>query len=133
MITSLSILVLTLAIMLRGLVAINKYKSKYKSGFSLKEYFDIRHTIRWFTHLVSSVVGYLVLPEGLLFLEQYVPGAPNYFVLGTGIVGYVGYDLIRWLEQISLKIIGKVDSSIEGKVTNRPEPAKKEEGTDTQV
>lgn len=90
-----------LSILLRFLVEINlksiKIEEVKKEKFSFKAYFDTKHIVRWVIHLISSLLGLLVLPQ--LFVDyvynKYDIGITDWTLLGTLVVCLVGYDLFK--------------------------------------
>ena len=105
--------VLFLAVFLRFLVETNvkQYKIDDSSGqkFNYKTYFDFKHLIRWVIHLISAVLGLLVLPEIFIsyVYKKYEIGITDWSLLGTLTIGFVGYDMIRVSEKIFLAILNK--------------------------
>jgi hypothetical protein len=103
-----------LSVLLRFLVEINLKSIKIeevKGGkFSFKAYFDIKHIIRWIIHLISSLLGLLVLPR--LFVNhvynKYDIGITDWTLLGTLVVCLVGYDLFKIGGKVLLYILNKI-------------------------
>ncbi len=105
--------VLFLAVFLRFLVETNvkQYKVESVSGqkFDYKTYFDFKHLIRWVIHLISAMLGLIVLPEVFIsyVYKKYEVGITDWSLLGTLTIGFVGYDMIRVTEKIFLAILNK--------------------------
>lgn len=101
--------IVVFAIALRMLVAINRMAEKVElrgEFFDIKKYFDVKHIIRWALHISSAFFFLLVLPEFFehYILVKYVDGLSDWTLLGSGFVGYVGYDLVKILEAITKKV-----------------------------
>ena len=90
---------------------IKQYKIETVKGekFDYKLYFDSKHLIRWLIHLISAILGIIILPEVFILYvyKKYNIGLTDWALLGSGIVGFVGYDLIRITEKIFLAILSK--------------------------
>ena len=105
--------VVFLAVFLRFLVSTNikQYKVEEVKGekFDYKRYFDTKHLIRWAIHLITAVLGIIILPEVFILYvnKKYNIGLTDWALLGSGVVGFVGYDLIRVTEKILLLILSK--------------------------
>lgn len=105
--------VVFLAVFLRFLVSTNikQYKVEEVKGekFDYKRYFDVKHLIRWAIHLITAVLGIIILPEVFILYvnKKYNIGLTDWALLGSGVVGFVGYDLIRVTEKILLLILSK--------------------------
>lgn len=90
-----------------------KYKSidlKEKGKeFRIEKYFNQRHIIRWGGHYFTAAVLLLVLPEIFLaFLgPKYFPEFSDWSFTADFIIGFLGYDMIKGLESMSLPIIKK--------------------------
>lgn len=114
---------LILAIVLRGIDSINKHQKKHKEDFKFSYYFDFKHCFRWIIHILSSILGYLSLPNLLLLISIYFEVSYDrlisLMVLGAGIIGYLGYDIIKLLETISLWIFDKLGIPLRNKVTKK--------------
>jgi hypothetical protein len=108
-----SIIVLILAIVLRGLVAMGDFKTVNNVPFTISGYFDARHTIRWLVHLCASVIGFIAMPEIMHFLTQYVSWIDKLTIILTTLIGYSGYDLIKWAEKIVKKKAKKIEENID--------------------
>ena len=105
--------VVFLAVFLRFLVSTNikQYKVENVKGerFDYKRYFDSKHLIRWAIHLITAVLGIIILPEIFILYvnKKYDTGLTDWALLGSGVVGFVGYDLIRVTEKIILSTLSK--------------------------
>ena len=108
-----SILVLVIAIILRGLVAMNDFKTVNNVPFTIGGYFDARHTIRWLMHLCSSLIGFLAMPGLFHLLTPYYAGVEKFTIIMTTAIGYLGYDLIKWVEKLAKKKAKKIEDNID--------------------
>lgn len=108
-----SIIVLIFAIILRGLVAMDDFKTVNNVPFTFSGYFDSKHTLRWLIHLFSSVIGFLAMPEIMHFLTQYISWIEKLTILLTTLIGYAGYDLIKWAEKLVKKKAKKIEDNID--------------------
>ena len=105
--------VVFLAVFLRFLVSTNikQYKVENVKGekFDYKRYFDSKHLIRWAIHLITAVLGIIILPEVFILYvnKKYDTGLTDWALVGSGVVGFVGYDLIRVTEKIILSTLSK--------------------------
>ena len=93
------IVVLILAVVLRGLIAMQDFKTANGVPFTLQSYFDLRHSIRWLIHLISSTLGYIAMPELFHLFTPYYAGIEKFSIIMTGIIGFAGYDLIKFIEK----------------------------------
>ena len=77
--------------------------------FKIKKYFDQKHIIRWAGHYLTAVVLLLVLPEIFLLIlgPKYCPEFASWSFAYDYIIGFLGYDLIKCLENLILPIIKK--------------------------
>lgn len=118
----LSIIVLSFAILLRGVVSIKKHIQIHGDNFSFKSYFDVKHSIRWVLHIISSILCFIGMPELLILVSKWVPGVENFIVIPTALIGYIGYDLIRWFEFLSMIGVKKINKNfaekLDKKITN---------------
>ena len=94
-------LVVLLGAFIRFMLVAKAKISQYKNEFNVKEYFDARHLFRWFTHLFIAFTGLLVLPSSL---SSYIPNLGSWTLLGSVIIGFLGYDLVKMIEKIMTKI-----------------------------
>lgn len=105
--------VVFLAVFLRFLVSTNikQYKVEEVKGekFDYKRYFDTKHLIRWAIHLITAMLGIIILPEVLILYvnKKYDIGFTDWALFGSGVVGFLGYDLIRVTEKVLLFILSK--------------------------
>ncbi len=106
-------LVVFLAVFLRFLVSTNikQYKAENVDNqeFKYKTYFDFKHLIRWAIHLITAMLGIIILPEVLILYvnKKYDIGFTDWALFGSGVVGFLGYDLIRVTEKVLLFILSK--------------------------
>lgn len=107
-------IVVFLALLLRFLVEINlkaiKIEKDKGEQFDFFKYFDFKHGIRWGMHLISCSLGIIILPEifVLYVSKEYEIGLTDWALLGSGIVGFVGYDIVRISEKIFLGVLSKI-------------------------
>ena len=104
------VLLCALSVLVRFMFAMtNKIKEK-GPNFKFKVYFDARHLVRWGGHLITSVVFLLFLPE--IYIEyiapKYLPEVPYWSFAGDFLIGFAGYDLIKFLEKVTSPIIEKI-------------------------
>ena len=107
------IVVLILAVVLRGLVAMGDYKTVNNVPFTISGYFDLRHSIRWLMHLCASVIGFIAMPELMHFLTQYISWIDKLTIVMTTLIGFSGYDLIKWVEKLVKKKAKKIEEDID--------------------
>jgi len=113
-------IILSFAVLLRFLVVVNKkaHKLDVKGvSFTFYKYFDYKHIIRWVLHIVSAIAGILVLPELFVTYIQpkYFEGLNGWTYFGSGVVGFLGYDLIRGIEKITAKYFNSKGVDINAK------------------
>lgn len=100
-----------MAVVLRFMVTINSKSNQIDQDFDLKIYFDIKHIIRWGLHLCSSVVALFTLPDVMIkyVFPKYIPEVEAWSLLGSAILGFMGYDLVKYAEKAISKVskIGK--------------------------
>lgn len=90
-----------------------KYKArevdKKKGVFCIKKYFDSKHVLRWIGHYFTGFVLLLVLPEIFLaFLgPKYFPEFSAWSFSADFIIGFLGYDLVKSMESLTLLMIKK--------------------------
>jgi hypothetical protein len=101
------------AVLIRFVVVANRKIKEYEhkgEEFDYKKYFDFKHIVRWSLHVLCAFVGILVLPE--LFVSyiqpKYFSGLESWTVFGSGMIGFLGYDLVRWIEKITFAILDKM-------------------------
>lgn len=104
------LVLLILGVYLRLLRSINLKLKEYKSSFSLKKYFDNKHIIRWLIHLTVAIIALLSLPQVFVYFIQpkYFDGLTFWALAGSPIIGFLGYDLVKFLEKISIPILKKI-------------------------
>ncbi len=117
-----SIIVLLLAIFLRGVLSVRASKIKHGDEFDFKFYFDIKHCFRWIVHLLSSALGYLMLPELFDLIRFMYPKCEDYMVLGAFAIGFAGYDFIKILENACLWGADKLKIPLREWVSSDPTP-----------
>jgi hypothetical protein len=108
------IIVLILAVFLRGLIAMNDYKTAKGVPFTLSGYFDLKHSLRWLIHLTSSTICFIALPELFHLLTPYYEGIEKFTIIMTAIVGFAGYDLIKFVEKLVKKKANVNDENNDG-------------------
>ncbi len=106
--------VVFMAVFLRFLVQtnLNAYKIEGETGekFNLKKYLDFKHVTRWAIHFLTSIIGLVILPEIFVtyIYKKYDVALTDWTLLGSAVVGFVGYDLIKVCEKILLLILEKL-------------------------
>lgn len=78
--------------------------NEYGHRFDFDKYFDFRHVLRWFIHFFVAVTGLFVMPE---FLSSYMPNVGAWTLLGSAVVGFAGYDLVKFVEKLVIKYTSK--------------------------
>jgi uncharacterized membrane protein YhaH (DUF805 family) len=106
--------VVFMAVFLRFLVSTNlkQYKIENEKGesFDYSKYLDSKHLIRWAIHLITALIGIIILPEIFILYvyKKYDIGLTDWALMGSFIIGFVGYDMIRIGEKIIVLILGKL-------------------------
>ncbi len=106
--------VVFMAVFLRFLVSTNlkqyKIESEGKEVFDYRKYLDSKHLIRWAIHLITALLGIIILPEVFILYvyKKYDIGLTDWALMGSFIVGFVGYDMIKIGEKIIVLILGKL-------------------------
>lgn len=108
---------LFLSILLRATIELEKHKKKKGENYSALKYFDLKHSVRWVSHIIASILAAWVLPDALEYLKEYVEFAPNLHSAGVILVGYLGIDLIKFAEILSLKFATKIGLDKANKTT----------------
>lgn len=105
-----NILIVFLAVFVRLFFSIKKKAEDLTVPFNLKGYFNSRKIIRWIGHLFTAVTLALVLPE--IFLTylgpKYLPEVTNWSFIGDFIIGFSGYDLIKFAEKATRPMVEKI-------------------------
>jgi len=91
----------------RMLVSLNQKTKQFDTYFSLVKYFDVKHVIRWTIHFFVALIGLLVFPNSIAL---YFPRLGDWSFLGSVILGFLGYDLVKVVEKITLKFFNKATS-----------------------
>jgi hypothetical protein len=115
-----SIVVLVLAIFLRGVLSVRSSKIKHGEDFHFKYYFDLKHCFRWIVHIVSSAIGYFILPNVFALIRYWYPTSEDYMVIGAFAVGFAGYDFIKILENACLWLADKWNIPLRKWVSSDP-------------
>lgn len=92
-------LVLENAVLVRILQSIANKFVIYNDKFCLKKSFGLAQVFRWIIHIMVSISMLTMLPS---FVELYIkplyfPQLLGWHVLFSAAVGYLGYDLIKWI------------------------------------
>lgn len=112
------IAVLILAILLRGIVSVRKHQEKHQEEFNFKYYFDLKHSFRWILHITSSIISFLVLPDLFNLIKLFYECDFNSFaLLSAATVGFLGYDVLRFLEFITFYLADKSNIPLKKWVT----------------
>lgn len=114
-----SIVILILAIFLRGAKSVDSHRSKHKHRFAWSYYFDVKHCIRWAVHLTSSVLGYLTMPFFIDLVHHYVAGLEGLDLIFPGVVGFFGYDFWRVAEKLLFLVADKIGIPLKEAVTKK--------------
>jgi hypothetical protein len=105
-----NIIVLIFAVLVRLVFALKAKADNLEEPFELKKYFDARHLIRWGGHLLTAFTLGLVVPE--LFLNylgpKYLPDFTSWSFAGDFLLGFGGYDIIRFGEKITRPMVEKI-------------------------
>lgn len=100
---------LTAGIVLRFLFVINAKAIQFQTKFKFKSYFDIVHIIRWSIHILTCVIGILVFPEFTVkAISKFYPEFDSWLYLFDVVIGFLGYDIIKITEKITLNIYKKL-------------------------
>ena len=95
-------ILLGLGLILRFLRSVSSHQKKHRLDFELSKYFDFKHVSRWLIHLVSSLIALMVLPE--IFVKyiqpKYFDGFPIWSMFGSAVIGWLGYDIVRFIEKL---------------------------------
>ena len=109
--------VMLLSVILRMAKSISKHQEEFKLDFELKDYFDLKHILRWVIHTISSIIALLTLPQ--LFVNyiqpKYFDGLLFWSLTGSATLGWLGYDLIKISERVYKIFIKKIFDTITGK------------------
>jgi hypothetical protein len=106
------LLVVFLAVILRLMFSM-KYKARdlkrRQIVFDIKKYFDVKHIIRWSAHFLTALVLALFVPE--LFIKylgpKYIPDFKEWSYAGDFLIGFFGYEMIKYLEDKSFFLVEK--------------------------
>jgi len=101
------ILILVFGMALKMFYSLNtKVKGMKEENFDVKKYFDAKHIIRWTGHIVASFSFILFAPQFILdYGSKLIPGfSGQWYGLASFCVGFFGYDLLKIIEKIGVKI-----------------------------
>lgn len=103
-------LILALAVLVRFMFAMKSKISEKGPNFTFRAYFDPRHLVRWFGHLITAGTFLLFLPEIYedTLAPKYLADFPNWNFTGDFLLGFAGYDLIKLLEKATSPILEKI-------------------------
>ena len=91
-----------LGFVLRLMKSMNGHYKTKRLDFDWRKYFDFKHVTRWTTHLISSLIALLTLPE--LFVNyiqpKYFDWVVEWTIFGSAVIGFIGYDIVVLLEKI---------------------------------
>jgi hypothetical protein len=84
-----------------------------KEEFSIFKYFDFRHCVRWFGHVVVSITALLTIPQFFVSYlgPKYMDGFALWTGFGSALLGFFGLDILKILEKLSFKIFGNIVKS----------------------
>jgi hypothetical protein len=106
--------IVTFAIVLRFMIDTEKKSQEVKKEkgeeFQMKKYLDGKHLRRWLIHIFTAFVGLFVLPQiFIVFIyKKYNVGLSDWTLIGSAVVGFLGFDLIRISEKVCLAILSKL-------------------------
>lgn len=102
-------LLMTLAAFVRFTFALKSKINEVGQKFEFKKYFDARHFVRWGSHLVAALTFLLFVPELYehYIAPEYLEGFPHWNFTGDFIIGFLGYDLVKFVEKRISKITDK--------------------------
>lgn len=92
-----------LGVALRFIKSINQKMQELGDGFYLDKYFDLKHVIRWSSHIVVSVAAALFLPELAVtyIFPEYFEGLTGWTMFGSLLIGFIGYDFFKIGEKVA--------------------------------
>jgi len=97
-------------ILVRFLFVMKTKVIEFGETFEFSKYFDAQHVIRWGFHVVFSLTALFVVPQ--VFIEviapKYLPGVKSWTFLGSSILGFLGYDLVKHVEKLTLGKLKKL-------------------------
>ncbi len=102
------------AIVLRFMIDTERKSQEVKKHkgeeFDIKKYLDIKHLRRWLIHIFTAFVGLFVLPQVFIVFiyKNYNVGLSDWTLIGSAVVGFLGFDLIRISEKVCLAILSKL-------------------------
>lgn len=102
------------AVLFRLLVELSKKNEELDAKgekFSWGLYWDFRHITRWLMHVFASVIGIIILPEILVDVVQkrYFSEMTEWTLFGSGLIGYLGYDILKVIEAVGLMLLEKIN------------------------
>lgn len=108
--------ILILGVFIRFGVVVSAKLKLHTHEFSMSKYLDQRHLIRWSIHLIVSITGLLVFPQVFVTMiaPRYFEFVNSWTYLFSAMVGFAGYDLIKFIEKITFSIVRKL--GVEGGV-----------------
>ena len=110
-------IILAFGVALRFGATVKKKIEEFGDDFKFSRYFNARHVLRWSLHLICSVGLLLTFPA---FLLEYVFPNVNIFneietwsSFGSAVLGFGGYDFIKFFEKLGVAFIEKIGLKIE--------------------
>jgi hypothetical protein len=117
--------ILWMAIFFRLLVELSKKNEEVEAkgeGFDWRKYWDFRHVVRWLMHLMASIMIIILLPEIFVDVVQkrFFTELTEWTLFGSGVVGYLGYDMLKVFEAVGLMLLAKINVTMknENRQTN---------------
>ena len=106
--------IVTIGIVFRMVFSINKKYKQLGEKFIIKKYFDFLHVIRWALHMVTAYSMILVLPQFFISYigPKYLDGFDTWTYLGSGLIGFLGYDIIKVFEQVFSMALKKINVDV---------------------
>ena len=83
--------------------------------FLMSKYWDSKHVLRWLLHIVSSIIIIMTLPEFFVEVVQkrYFTELESWTLFASGIIGYLGYDMMKVFERVGKGLFKKIGVEID--------------------
>lgn len=108
-ITLWDLIILMGGFLLRFFMAV-KHTAFRVDSFEWGKYFDNKHVIRWVTHLIASLLFLVAFPQLFMWLldHKFIElTIDKWFFIGSALIGFLGYDLVKICETVSLLVFKK--------------------------
>ena len=110
--------VIFIAILFRVLVTMNQKSEELNiegKVFLMSKYWDSKHVLRWLLHIVSSIIIIMTLPEFFVEVVQkrYFTELESWTLFASGIIGYLGYDMLKVFERVGKGLFKKIGVEID--------------------